>query len=73
MTSVTRTGAGTYTIVWSPSINNVNYITQGNVRNAAGYVSFNGTTVSGCNILAYNAAGAATDISSGCHVMIFRV
>ena len=73
LTSVTRSATGTYAIAWSPSIGTVNYIVQGNVRNAPGYVSFNGTAATGRNILTYNAAGAATDISSGCHVMIFRV
>ena len=71
LTSVTRSGAGTYAIVWSPNISNVNYLVQGNVRNAAGYVSFNGTTVSGCNILTYNAAGVLADLA--CHFMIFRM
>ena len=41
--------------------------------NAAGFVSFNGATVGGCNILTYNATGALTDIALGCHVMIFRM
>ena len=71
LTSVTRTGTCTYAIVWSPSINNVNYMMQGNVRNAAGYVSFNGTTVSGCNTLTYTAAGVLADLA--CHFMIFRM
>ena len=71
LTSGTRTGTGTYAIAWSPNINNFNYIVQGNVRNAAGYVSFNGTTVSGCNILTYNAAGVLADLA--CHFMIFRM
>ena len=66
-----RTATGTYAIAWSPNINNFNYIVQGNVRNAAGYVSFNGTTVSGCNILTYNAAGVLVDLA--CHFMIFRM
>ena len=56
-----------------PNINNVNYLVQGNVRNAPGFVSFNGAALGGCNILTYNAAGALTDIASGCHVMIFRM
>ena len=43
LTSVNRTAAGTYAIAWSPNINNFKYIAQGNVRNVAGYVSFNGT------------------------------
>jgi hypothetical protein len=73
ITSAQRNGTGLYAINWSPSINNLNYLVQGNVRNAAGYVSFNGTTVGGCNILTYNASGAAADIPSGCHVMIFRM
>ena len=68
---MTRTATGTYEIAWSPNINNFNYIVQGNVRNAAGYVSFNGTTVSGCNILTYNAAGVLADLA--CHFMIVRM
>ena len=43
----------------SPSINNVNYIMQGNVRNAAGYVSLNSNAVTGCNILTYNCRRSA--------------
>ena len=71
--SASRSATGTYALTWSPNINNGNYLVQGNVRNAAGFVSFNGTTLGGCNILTYNAAGALTDIASGCHVMIFRM
>ena len=63
LTSVTRTGTGTYAIVWSPSINNVNYIMQGNVRKAAGYGSVNSNAVTGCNILTYNAAGVLADLA----------
>ena len=71
LTSVTRTGTGIYAIVWSPSINNVNYIMQGNVRNAAGYVSVRSNAVTGCNILTYNAAGVLADLA--CNFMIFRM
>ena len=71
--SASRSATGTYALTWSPNINNTNYLVQGNVRNAAGFVSFNGTVLGGCNILTYNAAGALTDIASGCHVMIFRM
>ena len=73
ITSVSRNGAGTYTISWSPSIGSGVYLVQGNVRNAGGFVSFSGTTATTCNILTYNAAGALTDIASGCHAMIFRM
>ena len=73
ITQAQRTGTGIYAINWSPSASNVNYLVMGNVRNAAGYVSFNGTSVGGCNILTYNASGALADLSSGCHVMIFRM
>ena len=71
LTSVSRTGIGTYAIVWSPNISNVNYIVQGNVRNAAGYVSLNSNAVTGCNILTYNAAGVLADLA--CNFMIFRM
>ena len=71
LTSVTRTGTGTHAIVWSPSINNVNYIIQGNVRNAAGYVSVSSNAVTGCNILTFSAAGVLADLA--CHFMIFRM
>ena len=73
LTSATRTATGNYALVWSPVLPTNVYIVQGNVRNAPGCVSFNSTGTGGCTILTYNAAGAATDISSGCHVMIFRV
>ena len=69
-----QTATGTFAVTWSPIINNNNsYLAQRNVRTAAGFVSFNGTTLGGCSILTYNAAGALTDIASGCHVMIFRM
>ena len=71
LTSVNRRAAGTYAIAWSPNINNFNYIVQGNVRNVAGYVSFNGTALTGCNILTYNATGALTDAMF--HIMMFRM
>ena len=70
ITSVTRNATGTYAISWSPSIGSNNYLVQGNVRNAAGFVSFNGLTATGCNMLTYNAAGALADPSF--HFMIFR-
>jgi hypothetical protein len=73
ITSVNRTATGTYAISWSPSIGSINYLVQGNVRNAAGFLSFSGTTTNACNILTYNASGALTDIASGFHIMIFRM
>ena len=72
ITSVNRTSAGAYNITWSPAAPNFHLIVQGNVRNAAGFVSFNGLTTTGCNILTYNATGSLTDITSGFHIMIFR-
>ena len=71
--SASRSATGTCALTWSPNINNVNYLVQGNVRNAAGFVSFNGTALGGCNILTDNAAGALTDIASGFHVMTLRM
>ena len=41
--SASRSATGTHALTWSPNINNANYLVQGNVRNAAGFVSFNGT------------------------------
>ena len=72
ITSVNRTSTGVYNITWSPAAPNFNYVLQGNVRNAAGFVSFNGLTTSACDILTYNATGALTDITAGFHIMIFR-
>ena len=43
---------------------NFNLIVQGNVRNAAGFVSFNGLTTASCNILTHNSTGAPTDITA---------
>ena len=71
ITSVNRTATGTYAISWSPSIGSNNYLVQGNVRNVAGFVSFNGLTATGFNMLTYNAAGALADPSF--HFMIFRM
>ena len=73
ITSVNRTAVGTYVITWSPALSSNVYLVQGNTRNAPGFVSFNGTGTSSCNILTYNTAGALADFSSGCHVMIYRM
>ena len=70
LTSVNRTATGTYNITWAPAAPNINYLVQGNTRNAAGLISFNGTTTTSCGILVYNATGALTDLTS--HIMIFR-
>ena len=70
ITSVNRTSAGVYAITWSPAAPNFNYIIQGNLRNTAGFVSFNGLTTSACNLLTYNATGTLTDVNF--HFMIFR-
>ena len=71
LTSVNRTGTGVYAITWSPAAPNINYLVQGNTRTTPGFISFSGTTTTGCNILVYNTAGALTDLMS--HIMIFRM
>jgi hypothetical protein len=48
------------------------YVFFGNLRNAAGFVSFNGAGGATLNCLTYNATGTQVDVSSGFHVMIFR-
>ena len=70
--SCNRTATGTYVLSWTPSIGTNTYFVNGNVRNAGGFISFSGTTATGCNILTYNASGTLTDIASGCHVMILK-
>jgi hypothetical protein len=70
--SASRSATGTYVLSWTPSIGSNTYFVNGNVRNAGGFVSFSGTTATACNILTYNASGTATDIASGCHVMILK-
>ena len=70
ITSVNRTSTGVYAITWSPAAPNFNYIIQGNLRNTAGFVSFNGLTTTSCNLLTYNATGTLTDVNF--HFMIFR-
>ena len=71
ITSINRTNTGVYNITWSPAASSFNYLVQGNVRNVAGFVSFNGTSTGGGNILTYNAAGALADANF--HFMIFRM
>ena len=71
ITSINRSSTGVYNITWSPAASSFNYLVQGNVRNVAGFVSFNGTSTGGCNILTYNAEGSLTDASF--HFMIFRM
>ena len=71
LTSVNRTSTGVYAITWSPAAPNINYLAQGNTRTKPGFISFSGTTTTGCNILVYNAAGALADVTF--HIMIFRM
>ena len=71
ITSINRSSAGVYNITWSPAVSSFNYLVQGNVRNVAGFVSFNETATMGCNILTYNAAG--TLAYANFHFMIFRM
>ena len=71
ISAVNRTATGIYALTWTPAAPNFNYLVQGNVRNATGFISLNGTTTTGCNILLYNAAGALTDITFP--IMIFRM
>ena len=67
--SASRSATGTYVLPWTPSIGSTIYFVNGNVRNAGGFISFNGTDSTACNILTYSASGVLTDIASGCHVM----
>ena len=69
--TVNKTATGTYVFNWTPSIPST-YVFFGNLRNAAGFVSFNGAGGATLNCLSYNATGTQVDVSSGFHVMIFR-
>ena len=69
--TVNRTGAGAYVFTWTPSITS-SYIFFGNLRNAAGFVSFNGAGSATLNCQTYNATGTQIDVSSGFHIMMFR-
>jgi hypothetical protein len=54
------------------SLHSIYFVFFGNLRNAAGFVSFNGAGGATLNCLTYNATGTQVDVSSGFHVMIFR-
>ena len=72
--TVTKTGTGAYRFDWTPAIPST-YIFMGNLRNAAGFVSFNGAGTAGLNCQTYNFSGSTVtqaDISSGFHVVMFR-
>jgi hypothetical protein len=72
--TVTKTGTGAYRFDWTPALPST-YVFMGNLRNAAGFVSFNGAGTAGLNCQTYNFSGstvAQADISSGFHVMLFR-
>ena len=49
-----------------------NLLSFGNLRDAAGFVSFNGAGVAGLNCQTFVANGTQSDIASGYHVMIIR-
>ena len=69
--TVTKSGTGAYVFNWTPAIPST-YVFFGNLRNQAGFVSFNGAGTGALNCLTYNATGTVVDVSSGFHVMIFR-
>ena len=64
-------GLGSYRFQWSPAIP-YSYLFFGNLRNAAGFVSFNGAGTVGLNCQTYVANGTQSDIASGYHIMIIR-
>ena len=61
LTGCSRTGVGTYQLTWDTATGTNNYTVYGLVRNAPGFVSFNGTVNTQCNFITYNASGTATD------------
>ena len=69
--TVNKTGTGSYRFDWTPAIPST-YVFFGNLRNAAGFVSFDGAGGATLKCLTYNATGTQVDVSSGFHVMIFR-
>ena len=71
--TVTKEGTGAYRFDWSPAIPGT-YVFMGSLRNAPGFVSFNGAGSVGLNCQTYYFSGstvAQADISSGFHVMVF--
>ena len=64
-------GLGAYRFQWTPAIPS-SYLFFGNLRNAAGFVSFNGAGSAGLNCQTYVANGTQSDIASGYHIMIMK-
>ena len=64
-------GLGSYRFQWTPATPS-SYLFFGNLRNAAGFVSFNGAGTAGLNCQTYVANGTQSDIASGYHIMIIR-
>ena len=64
-------GLGSYRFQWTPAIPS-SYLFFGNLRNAAGFVSFNGAGTAGLNCQPFVAHGTQSDIASGYHITIIR-
>ena len=69
--TVNKTGTGAYVFTWTPTIPS-SYIFIGNLRNAAGFVSFNGAGTGTLNCQTYNSSGTQIDNASGFHIIMFR-
>jgi hypothetical protein len=69
--TVNKSGTGAYVFNWTRAIPST-YVFFGNLRNQAGFASFNGAGTGSLNCQTYNATGSQVDVSSGFHIMIFR-
>ena len=64
-----KTGTGVYRITFNSSVGSVGYSVIGGLRNAAGYISYNGTAVGTVNILTYTTGGTPTDFAFNFYIL----
>ena len=65
-----KSATGLYVITFNSNVGSVTYSVIGGLRNAAGYISYNGTASNAVNILTYTAGGTQTDFAFNFYILM---